>query len=97
MVNHETILKRPDGSRVKIVVRFIPEWSSNDCIYKSDVMICRPKKRTFYNPINDLTPAYRCMSREARCEFIENEYLKYVTEAEILEAKRELWKKMEPK
>lgn len=95
MINHEKILKRPDGSRVKIVVHFIG-MSISEFVYETHVLTCPPKKRTFADPFVR-GYGFRILSKHEREEFIKREQLKYVTEFEILEAKRELWKKMEPK
>jgi len=92
---HEKILKRPDGTRVKIIVSF---WDSRTG-YRydiEDVRTCAKGKRTWV-PVQDSNCySYRRLSLDDRAKEKVKEELKVVTKEEVLQAKLELWEKLKP-
>lgn len=95
-MTHELILKRPDGSKVKIIVRFY-ELSRNDYRYMVDVLSCEKGKRTFVSVVNTDDYEYRAQSfPEGREEWAMRKYMEVATKEEILQAKLELWNKLKP-
>lgn len=84
--SHEKIIKRDDGSRIKIIVR-IEGYSYGIVSYNVDVERCKPKKRTWENVFlrTDRRP-----DREGRL-------LGIVSSDELHQAKKELWLSLEPK
>ncbi len=93
---HEKILKRDDGSRVKILVDFcVVNFSDTGFKFFSDVRTCAKGKRTF-NVLNFDDYEYRALTIKERQEFYVQRQLEHVTKEELLQAKLELWEKMKP-
>ena len=53
MNKQETILRRDDGSRIKITVRFISADYRSPHRYSVGVELCQPRKRTFNHVFTD--------------------------------------------
>ena len=83
---HEKTFKRPDGSKVKIEVRFFSYTFTTDFKYTIQVYVCEPGKR--YNYIR--------FKQNHQEQFKFNKYLNVVSADEIKEAKNELWEKLKP-
>jgi len=93
-MNHEKLLKRSDGSKIKIRVRF---WIRTIYpMYDVEVLICEPRKRTFYNVYSSDDWSYRKLSMEEREKYVYEKQLEHVTEDEIMEAKMEMWNILKP-
>lgn len=81
----EKILRREDGSRVKINIslnQFYPKFN----VY---VSFCPFGKRIFQNVVCTYSSEYRRKIGKEREEYIYNEYLQYVTLDELENAKKE--------
>jgi hypothetical protein len=89
----DLILKRDGGVRIKIIVTLSyyrgPE-------YNWEVFICLQNKRTFKPAVDTDNHIYRVLGMEERVNYIKNESLKFVTEDELLEAKKNLWNLLDP-
>jgi hypothetical protein len=92
LVNHEKIIKREDGSRIKIEVR-LSFWSSPP-EYSHQVFKAEKGKRTFIGCPEGHD--YRSLSMEARAKYVEAFGLTLATEEEIVEAQHELHQLLEP-
>lgn len=94
----EAILKRDDGTRVKITVEYYSDsvYSSKSLEYKVIVSYCNKGKRTWMLTYNADGYKYRKLSMEERRIFVKESYLDYVTEKEILEVKLALWESIKP-
>ena len=94
-MNHEKIIKRKDGSRVKISVHFYM-WGSTTFGYDTSVQICGKGKRKWQMFVDADDYKYRAMPMEDREVFKNQQELLAVTKEDILEAKTELWNKLKP-
>lgn len=96
-MEYEKILKREDGSRVKIEVSFFFLSSYGDNFrYGIDVYRCEKGKRTWINCCDKDSYTYRSLKMSERKEHEEQANLIHVTQWEIYQAKIELWKKFKP-
>lgn len=86
-MQHEKILRRDDGSRVKIVVRLVCDHFSNHPQWYFYCHHCAPGKRTWTNPSSSHTE--RIADERKRS-------LLLASEEEIKEAMRELLLKIVP-
>lgn len=87
----ETILKRPDGSKVKIVVR--------SASYDLTVYKCEAGKRTWIEvpeTINNYQYRNLPSDRNVRQQWVLQKQLEVVTPQEIYEAKIKLWESLKP-
>lgn len=91
---HEKIIKRTDGTRVKIRVHFDPGYRGNE--YWSKIETCQPRKRTWVGVVDENDWDYRRMSGAKRAEAEEKATLDHVSAEEIMKAKLELWEKLRP-
>ena len=91
----EKTVKRGDGTRVRIKVAFISDFSYSG--YSVYVTHCNKGKRTWKSCCNVNSHTYSILSMEERRAAIEKAQLDYVTEQEIYDAKIELWLSMKPK
>lgn len=95
-MKHEKLIKREDGSRVKIDVEFYANSIMGEHRYLYRVLICGKGKKKFTNPANTDSYEYRSLSMPDRRKYEERQYLEYVTNEEILATKLELWNKLKP-
>lgn len=93
-MRHEKILKRKDGTRVKIYISV--SLSFDGIVYRSDVRICEKGKRT-WKPVTDSDSySYRKLSmRDREIKDLENQ-LTMISGDELLEAKLEAWQRLKP-
>ena len=91
----EKVLKRNDGSRVRIKVRFISDITYRD--YAVNVTHCDKGKRKWKSCRNIESHAHRVLNMEERREDIKRAQLDYVTVQEIFAVKLDLWELMKPK
>jgi len=96
-MRHEKIFKRPDGSKVMIVVRLNFDFYNREKgDWSFDVAICKPNKRKFEDAVDTNGWEFRKLSLDNRVEFLKKENLKIVTKEEVLEVQLELWEKIKP-
>lgn len=95
-MKHEKIIKRPDGTRVKIDVSLYLDIYRNNAQYDVDVTICAPGKRTFREVYSGDDYLFRKLSMQDRAAFILESQLKVVTAEEIYAAKLEAWELLKP-
>lgn len=93
-MTHEVILKRDNGSRVKIIVT-IPTFGGK-FEYSIDVLTCEKGKRTWKVPYDEDGYKYRGMSTNDRALFRSKSILLSVSPEEIYRAKLQLWEKIKP-
>lgn len=91
----EKIIKREDGSRVRIITSLRDSYS-NQPIYESIVHVCGKGKRTWNGTYSDGDFSFRRLSMDERKVFINEKNLEYVTEQELHDAKLELWESIKP-
>lgn len=82
----EKILKRTDGTKIKVIMSLIG-LSPNEL--SVSVSICESGKRTFRPAINTDDHAYRTLGLKERREFLKEETLKHITITELDEMKQE--------
>ena len=92
------IFVNENRDRVEIVVRTILNYGG-ECQYRiEDVCITPYRKRKPISLAAQIRDRYeyRVLDRDARREYIHNEYLKYCTEDQIWEAVQEAYREMSP-
>ncbi len=90
-MEHYKILRRDNGSRVKITIQF----SSHPFFgYTTTVHSCSKGKRTWINVVDTNYYIYRDLDMEGRRKYEVKKQNAYVTKQEILETKLELWEEM---
>ncbi|MCK4704592.1 MAG: hypothetical protein KAT90_03850 [Gammaproteobacteria bacterium] len=92
----EEILKREDGSRVKIVVELF-EPSHRTFEYRFHVYTCKKGKRTWMGLVDSNNYSYRTLGMKECREFEIAESMKIITDDELLNAKLSLWESLKPK
>lgn len=92
---HEKIIKRKDGSRVRIIVDLI-DFSYGNPTYRAIIHICEKRKRTWRSTFDSNCYAYRELSMEERRKHEHESQLKFISEDELLQAKLELWETLKP-
>lgn len=93
-MKHEKIIKREDGSKVKLIVNFFEYRDMPEFIVSG--YICNPRKHKFIELHNGDDYQYRALSIEDRKKYDYDKILKYATEQEIYDTKIELWEKLKP-
>jgi hypothetical protein len=92
-MEHSKIFITPEGKKVKVVVDFFSTKESS--YYNVCLFIYKTEKKRFvlleFNKDN-----YHNNTYSERRECRRKEYLKYVTEIQILEVQRELWENLSP-
>jgi hypothetical protein len=96
----ETVIKRPHGLKVKIVVRLsLAHYNGGSVIWEPDVFICKAGKR-YWHPVADTnSPEYKSLPLIGfdRKQWVRLKQLQYVTEQELLDAMLKFWEKIKPK
>ena len=95
-ITKELILRREDGSRVKITAHFYVDGFRGCSEYRCEVYICQPKKRTFVDVVDGDCFRYRKLSMEHRVFYKNKKHLDYVSKEELLEAKKAVWQMLNP-
>ena len=97
-MKHETLIQRPDGTKIKLIVGFWADSMRDEFGYTVQLAVCQPRKRTFIYARNEYQDdyEYRALNKQERQKFVEENNLKYVTAEEIYQAKIELWNKIKP-
>jgi nucleoside-triphosphatase THEP1 len=96
MLKSEKILRREDGSRVRIIVR-AGEYRMTSFKYMTEVHVCKKGKRTWFSVTDINSHEYRRLSSDERDSYVRQKQLEVVTEDEILQAKLKLWETLKPK
>lgn len=96
-MQHEKIIKRPNGDSVKIWTRLIIRDWDGAPKYMVSVFVKPIKKKTWESIRNADNYTWRRLDTKGHEEFDMNKFLEHVSAEEILEVKRELWKLLEPK
>jgi len=96
-VKHEKIIRREDGSRVKITVELVCEWFRSEPLWTFICHRCGPNKRTWTTPVNHDDYSWRGLSSEDRDKEDRRRSLLLASEDEVLQVMRELLAKIEPK
>ena len=94
-MNYEKLIINPAGDKIKIHVTFFI-LSTNEPTYRIELSIC-PKGKRLFKRLEFDNWSYRKLSMEERRAYEHTEYLTFVTEEQIQEAKIELWHKLSPK
>lgn len=89
----ELILKRPDKSQVQITVDF--SIDNLGPIWRVYVMKKEPGKKKWQD-VFEVDYAYRNMSMEQRSEYRNKKQMELVTDAEIWQAKMQVWESLKP-
>lgn len=97
MMKHEKILRRDDGSRVKIEVLLNTDSYRSGFGYTSRVFSCEKGKRTWVGTYNHDCHMYRKLSMDERIRFQYDSQFNLVLETELQEVRLELWDKIKPK
>jgi lipocalin len=96
-MRHEKILKRDDGSRVKIVVFFYCDFTSLEATWNYEVSFCEPRKKS-WTPATDRDDyLFRKLDRAGKEAEKQRQALLRITQQELYDTMRELWLKLEPK
>jgi len=93
-MRYEKILKRADGSRVRIVIEL--EIDTRKVDWKYTVDFCEHGKRTWIPAYDPNSYLFRKLSQQERLQFICDESLKRASREEIALAMTELWAKVRP-
>jgi hypothetical protein len=97
-MRHEKIIRRDDGSRIKIEVSVSLDFYTREEPHYSFVSSsCGKGKRLFKSPHSDNDYTWRALDIPERIEYANQEYFTICTEAEVLEAYLETWELMKPK
>ncbi len=94
-MTHEKIFKREDGSKVTVKVIYQTDWTTNSR-WQIEVKTFGAGKIKEVNAVDTNAIGYLKTNNRNREAYILKKQLEYVTPAEILEVKLELWEKMKP-
>lgn len=89
-MKHEKIIRRDDGSRVKIEVRLICEYTRDYPQWSFQCYRCERGKRTWTTGVNHDDYSWRRLSHEERLAEDRRRSLLLASEAEVAETMREL-------
>ena len=96
-MRHEKIIRREDGSRVKICVSiFVSGYANKHYEYRSHVLTCEKGKRTWKGTYSTNCHNYRSLSMDERRKHEHESQFNAVTLDEIHQAKTELWQSIKP-
>lgn len=94
-VKNEIIIKRADGSKVKLTVSLGIDFLG-PVSWGISAYVCEPNKRTFLNVLDTDDYAYRRLNPKERNEFHAVKIKEVVSDDEILAAKVSLWESIKP-
>lgn len=96
-MKHEKIIRREDGSRVKIEVSiYLDSYRRGEPVYSFETSKCEKGKRTWKYPHSENDYVWRALDIKGRNEYSKNKYLYLVSKEEVMEAYIELWEKIKP-
>ena len=95
---HCRTMRRPDGTRVKVEVRFEEDYQDRrgEYTYKARVYTCQKGKRTWVSTYCTDDFSYRKLGMELRHKYEYDSMFPTISEKELDEVKKELWLKLEP-
>lgn len=96
-MRHERILKRDDGSRVKITVSLDTASYKSTATWSFSCHACAPNKRTWITPVDHHDYRWRKLKHEQKIAEDLRRCLMLATEQEVLDTMRECLAKCEPK
>lgn len=91
---YEKIIRRRDGSRVRIEVELTDDRKSYS--YNTAVFACEKGKRTWKHPHDTNDYIYRGLSMEDRRKLAYDSQFSAVSKEELLQAKTEFWESLRP-
>lgn len=94
-MRYEKIIKRDDGSRVRIDVLY-GEYRIGKLLWRVSVYTCQPRKRTWIDVINRAGHLFRGMTPEQMSAERKRQMLKVVSQSEIHDAMLEAWQMLKP-
>jgi hypothetical protein len=95
-MRHEKIIKRADGSKVRINIEFRADWSSSKAEWSFRVDYCEKGKRTWIPSCDRNDYQFRRLSMEQRSQAIREKSLSRASLQEIEAAMLELWETLRP-
>lgn len=95
-MRHEKIIKRPDGSRVKITVTLNTQSHRNEAYWNFMCHVCEPRKRTWTTPVNHDDYSWRDLNHDDRVAEDKRRCLTLASEEEVLDAMQELLQSIKP-
>lgn len=95
-MRHEKILKREDGSKVKIVVKYSCDYITNGPSWQVDVYLCAPRKRTWELVVDENKYSFRALNKNDRIAEVMRVTLCHVTQEEVMGAMYEVWLQLKP-
>lgn len=96
-MRYQKIIRRDDGSRVRINVEMASEWLSDKVNWSFSVDTCEKGKRTWLSPCDENSYSFRRLSTSDRERAIVEESLRRASSAEIEAAMVELWELIRPR
>ena len=94
MMQHEKIIKRPDGSRIRIKACLVIDFRGFSWSYSVD--FCAKRKRTWVRTVDTDSFSYRSLDSSGKAEMIRTHSLRRASAEEINIAMIELWQKLKP-
>ena len=91
---HEEIIKRDDGSRVRIRVEL--QITFRGWEYRVMIHHCLPRKRTWSNCYDSDGHEYRKLGMEERRIYVAGKESDYISDSEIRGVKLKLWESLKP-
>lgn len=97
-MTHELILQRENGSKVKITASISISFRDEKPSWTVTIETRQKGKIKWHNAYDEIKDNYdhRSLNMADRGKAKDEHLLKYATPEEILQAKRELWLKLEP-
>lgn len=96
-MKHYKIIRRDDGSRVRLIVSVDTGLGHRDVVWRVAVSTCEKRRRTWSLVVDSMRYDYRSMSLEDKDRFLLKRSLSVVSREEIESAMLELWESMRPK
>jgi hypothetical protein len=94
-MTHEKIITHDNGDKVRITIFFYCDYSGHK--YNIRYVEVKPKgKRTWKSVHSSDDDTWRRLDSAGRAQYEMNICLQYVTSAEIMQAKLELWEQLKP-
>lgn len=99
MPYYEKILKRPDGSQVKVCMNiFVPNFGVDCALTYSWFVTTRGKGKKKWDSVNMFDDySWRRLKGPERAEYTQNLYLKHISLDEVQQVAVELWETLKPK
>ena len=93
-LKYEKIIRREDGSRVRIEIELRNDHRSLE--YITAVFTCKKRKRTWKPTYDRDGYHYRGLGMDERHEFAYDSQFLVISKEELLEAKTEYWESLRP-